>query len=289
MLKNLERCAVKQSPINDKLIGYIDFIQENLWRDAGIESQHQLERCIQLFTANRTKHQGYLDIAKRLIYMATEVNSPEKRQIQVDYLFELAHSSWMEGLIAEFGDEGVNNIINGFPRSLIKMFDNNPQEYVGKLWYLGCSYKKFRMLQTVMAMRIAMIDKDKNFTDDIDNVLIGGKKTFDLLSAVVKKYYKGLKKNLALIYCVMRDKGLLVNENNYRGFVELLVARNLLPSMNKNEIRTFAYSFGQYMRDKTDHGKVRKGFYGNYMEWENDNEKEFYEVVATYFTKQHQK
>jgi len=98
------------------------------------------------------------------------------------------------------------------------------------------------------------------------------------------KYYHDSKKNFALIYRVLIDKGLLVNENNYRGFVELLVSWNILPWMTKQEIRTFAYSFGQYMRDKKDHGKTRRGFSSNYMEWENDNVKEFCEEVAAHFT-----
>jgi len=289
MLTNLERCATNVSPVNEKLMGYINCIQENMWRDAGIESQHQLERCIQLFTANRNKQEGYMDIANRLAYIATEVNSPEKRQIQVDHLFELAHNNQVKGLIKELGEEKVWSIIDGFPKFLLKLFENNPQEYVGKIWYIGCSYEKFRMLQTVMAMRIAMMDGDKNSTDDIDKVLIGGKGTLDTLAVVIEKYYRGSKKNLALIYCVLQNKGLLVDEKNYRGFVELLVVRNILPSMTRKEIRTLAFSFGQYMRDRKDHGKVRNGFACNYLEWEDGKEKTFCELIATYFNKQCQK
>jgi len=285
MLKNLERCAVKQSPVNDKMIGYIDFIQENLWRDAGVESQYKLEKCIQLFTANRYLHEGYIDIAKRLAYIATEVNSPEKRQVQVEYLYKLAHEDRTKELIEELGEDKVNSIIGAFPKFLVKMFNCNPQEYVGKLWYLGCSYKKFRQLQTVMAMRIAMMNETKRLAIEIDNVLKGGEMTFDNLCRAIENCYHGSIKNLALIYCVLRSKDLLVNDRNIKQFIELLVCRNVLPWMTKKDINYIAHSISQYMRDRMDHNKLRRGFGGCYHDWDEDRkEKHFCKRIASFFS-----
>jgi len=286
MLTNLERCAVRISPVNEKLMGYINYIQDNLWRDAGIESQHQLERCIQLFTANRNKQEGYMDIANRLASIATEANSPEKRQIQVDHLFELAHNNQVKGLIKELGEEKVKDIINGFPKFLLKLFENNPQEYVGKIWYIGCSYEKFRMLQTVMAMRIAMMDEGKYPDINADEVLMGEEKSLDCLSDVIEKYYNGSKKNLALIYCVLRDLKLLVDKDNYRKFFELLISRNILPWMTKKEFNNLVHSVSQYMKDRIDHGKRKEGFGEPYCNWENREERLICEEIAAYFIKE---
>jgi len=176
-LNSLQVLAESLSPVDDKMNGYINFIKKNLWRDAGIDSQIQMETIIRLFADKSNEIKGYREIARRLLVIVNDVTEARQRQQQVDYLFEMAHSNHARSLIAELGKEKIDSIIDELPKSLVKMFDNNPQEYVGRLWYLGCNYKKFRMLQTVMAMKIAIMSEDWKTTIDVDKILVGGERT----------------------------------------------------------------------------------------------------------------
>jgi len=134
-----------------------------------------------------------------------------------------------------------------------------------------------------------MINEGKYPAIDIDGVLVGGKKTLDCLSAVIKKYYNDSKKDLALIYCVLRDLKLLVDKDNYRNFFELLICRNILPWMTKKEFNNLVHSVSQYMRDRMDHGKFKEGFGDPYYDWGDREERLICEEIEAYFSKEMKK
>lgn len=86
VLNNLQMCVEQQEPCDETMETYLDFVSDNLWRDAGVETQCQMEEIVRLLTANSDVVKEYEEVAKKLLFIMTDVNSPEMRQRQVDYL-----------------------------------------------------------------------------------------------------------------------------------------------------------------------------------------------------------
>ncbi|MCQ2330033.1 MAG: hypothetical protein MJZ93_05715 [Paludibacteraceae bacterium] len=288
VINNLQMCAEQQEPYDENMESYLEFIADNLWRDAGVNTQCQLDEIVHLLTANSDVVKGYDKAAKRLLFIKADVNSPAKRQRQVDNLYELAKSSQMKKLIGSLGDKAMK-VIDEIPVSLVQLFDSDPQEYVGRLWYLRCSYRQLRQLQTLMAMRIAMTRLNDKPVIEFDEILIGGEETFNNLGKAMESHYMNSTKNLALIYCVLRDNGLLVCDRKYHLFVQFLVERGLLPWINEKRIKGLSDSMSQYMRDRKDHNKIRRGFSEDYHEWEEGKERLFCEEVSMFFVNTYSK
>jgi len=282
VMNNLQMHIEQQMPCNNEMTQYLDFIEKNLWRDAGVETHCQLDTITHLLTANSDVVKGYVEAVNRLRFIRSNVNSPESRQHQVDYLYELSQGREIHDIIHHIGLEAANKAIDKLPKQLVRMFDRDPQEYAGHLWYMPWSYKQLRKMQTLTVMRIALKTMNDRSTVEPDDILIGGVKVLDNLALAVNNHYQKSNKNLALIYCVLRDNNLLVDEKNYRGFVELLVYKNIIPWMNENKIKDLAYSISQYMRDRKDHNKIRKGFNTAYAYWEECKEKQFCQCVETF-------
>lgn len=281
MLNNLQMCVEQQEEWDETMTQYLDFIEANLWRDAGVESQRQLDTIEHLLTANSDVIKGYKEAAQRVVFIMTDVNSPESRQKLVDYMNMQARSEEVACMISN--SEEACKKVNKLPYSLRRLFDRNPQEYVGRLRYLRFPYRKIRQLQTLMVMRIALDNRNEYDSCNSCNVLIEQEGIMDNLTIAINRFFNDSPKNLALIFCVLRDLGLLVNPNDYKGFVNMLNNKGILHWMTEKEMRNLACSLSQYMRDRKDHNKLREGFSRDFRSWEDNKERALCEKIASIF------
>lgn len=282
MLNNLQMSLEQQEEWNDNMTQYMDFIEQNFWRDVSRESQHQLVVIEQLLTANSDVMLKYKEAAQRVAYILTDVNSPEARQRLVDLMKEQAKSKQVAFMIKDTDD--ANKKVNKIPYTLRRLYDNNPQEYVGRLRYMRCPYSQIRQLQTLMVMRIALCSKNEYMVDDTYNILVEKEGMLDKLTIAINRYFNESPKNMALIYCVLRDLNLLVNAGDYIGFVNMLNNKGVLRWMKDKEVRSLANSMGQYMRNRKDHNKLREGYGSDHRTWDDDSkEKMLCDKIAELF------
>lgn len=282
MLDNLQMCVEQQRQWDETMSRYFDFIVKNLWLDASVETQQQLDTIEQLLTANSDIVEGYRNVAAKLQFVIVDANSPESRKRQVKHLQKLSQSKEMKQLINDLGDRAME-VAEKIPNALKKLFDSDPQEYVGRLRYLRCPYWQLHQLETLMAMRIALKSRDKHALVEFGDVINSDRITMKTLSAVIADCYQDSTKNLALIYCTLRDNNLLVNDRKYHLFVVFLVSNELIPWMNEKQIKSLSDSISQYMRSRKDHDKIREGYGKRYMDWNESKEKSLCEQIARYF------
>lgn len=282
MLNNLQMSLEQQEEWNDNMTQYLDFIEQNFWRDVSRESQHQLVVIEQLLTANCDVMLKYKEAAQRVAYILTDVNSPEARQRLVDLMKEQAKSKQVAFMIKDADD--ANKKVNKIPYTLRRLYDNNPQEYVGRLRYMRYPYSQIRQLQTLMVIRIALCSKNEYMVDDTYNILVENEGILDKLTIAINRYFNESPKNMALIYCVLRDLNLLVNAGDYIGFVNMLNNKGVLRWMKDKEVRSLANSMGQYMRNRKDHNKLREGYGSDHRTWDDDSkEKMLCDKIAELF------
>lgn len=282
MLNNLQMSLEQQEEWNDNMTQYLDFIEQNFWRDVSRESQHQLVVIEQLLTANCDVMLKYKEAAQRVAYILTDVNSPEARQRLVDLMKEQAKSKQVAFMIKDADD--ANKKVNKIPYTLRRLYDNNPQEYVGRLRYMRYPYSQIRQLQTLMVIRIALCSKNEYMVDDTYNILVENEGILDKLTIAINRYFNESPKNMALIYCVLRDLNLLVNAGDYIGFVNMLNNKGVLRWMKDKEVRSLANSMGQYMRNRKDHNKLREGYGSDHRTWDDDSkEKMLCDKIAVLF------
>lgn len=282
MLNNLQMSLEQQEEWNDNMTQYMDFIEQNFWRDVSRESQHQLVVIEQLLTANCDVMLKYKEAAQRVAYILTDVNSPEARQRLVDLMKEQAKSKQVAFMIKDADD--ANKKVNKIPYTLRRLYDNNPQEYVGRLRYMRYPYSQIRQLQTLMVIRIALCSKNEYMVDDTYNILVENEGILDKLTIAINRYFNESPKNMALIYCVLRDLNLLVNAGDYIGFVNMLNNKGVLRWMKDKEVRSLANSMGQYMRNRKDHNKLREGYGSDHRTWDDDSkEKMLCDKIAVLF------
>lgn len=280
MLNNLQVRVNRGDAWDDRMERCRRFVCDNIWRDISGETERQLTEIIGRMEDCASSVEGYADALVMLRFTYKHIGSDECVRRQVANLVCQSHSAEVRDLIRYMGDSAEENV-RSLPDFLVKAYDRDPAEYIGKVRYLRLPYMKLRQLQTLMAVRIALRQRKDGCAVCVSDVLTVD--VSDKLATVVRLYYNNSPKNLALIYCVLRDRQLLVNQSDYMKFVEWLAERNLLGWMSGDRMRKLAYSIGQYMRGRTDHNKLREAFKPDFTQWSDGKEKALCLQIASLF------
>lgn len=100
---------------------------------------------------------------------------------------------------------------------------------------------------------------------------------------MIRCYYNDAPKNLALMYCVLRDYCILTHEFEPRTFISSLIDWNMLEPMDDKTLKTKSDGMASYLYDRTIDGKTRSGLTTDFKSWTNEKDKQKCEKIASVF------
>ncbi len=159
MLSNLEMTTEAQEPWDEDMEQWLEYIDQNLWRDISFEASSQVEHIMALLTSSTASHPEYGKKADRLQLLIDRMGSPETRRLQIAHIMLKAASKDMDWLLLRYGGKAQETIAQ-LPPMLPGLFRTDGERLIGRLWYLHCPRKQIRALKTLLAMT-ARIEGDK--------------------------------------------------------------------------------------------------------------------------------
>lgn len=163
MLSNLEMVLECQEPWDEDIEEWLQYVEENLWRDISLETTEKVRHILEMLTTNDNK--DYAHAGARLQYTIDYMGSPEVRQKQARQIIEKSKSAEMGILLQKYGDR-AKDAIRQLPEELVTLFMNDGETFMGRLWYLHCPFKQVRAITTLLSMMIRLKDDNGEKASD---------------------------------------------------------------------------------------------------------------------------
>lgn len=160
LLCNLETTVEQQEPWDDDMEQWLEYTEQNLWRDISCETSMQIDRILGLLTDGSKAHPEYEQKAGRLQVAIDAMGSPEVRMQQALQILQKAKSKEMDLLLAHYGDR-AEDCLRQQPGQMADLFLKDGELFMGRLWYMHCTYQQTKAVKTLLAMMMRLMEKDK--------------------------------------------------------------------------------------------------------------------------------
>ncbi len=157
MLSCLEDTLATRDPWDDDMEQWLQYVEQNLWRDISQETSLRTSRILTLLT--EADRPDYYPQANRLQMTIDRMGSPEWRLRQANQIIEQAQSKQMTSLLLHYGDKARESI-QKLPEPLLTLFLDDGERFMGRLWYLHCPHQQIRALKTLLAMMVRLHAQD---------------------------------------------------------------------------------------------------------------------------------
>lgn len=159
MISNLEMTLEENEPWDDDMEQWLEYIEQNLWRDISRETSARVLHIQQLLDDGAEAQQDYRQKKPRLQRTIDAMGSPEVRQMQAMQIMEKANSKEMDLLLLSYGDKAMESI-KKLPELLTQLFLKDGEAFMAKLWYLHRPYKQVQAVKTLLAMMVRLNSLD---------------------------------------------------------------------------------------------------------------------------------
>ena len=156
MLCNLEMVIEAQEPWEEDMEEWLQYVEQNLWRDISLETSELVKRILTLLTA--CDDAAYRSAAGRVQLAIDAMGSPEVRRLQAQQIIDKAHSVSMDLLLLHYA-ESAKNEIRKLPAELLSLFLKDGEVFMGRMWYLHRPYKQVQAIKTLLAMMVRLKDE----------------------------------------------------------------------------------------------------------------------------------
>lgn len=157
MLDCLEMVIDQQEPWDAEMEEWLEYVEQNLWRDISCETSTQLKRILALLSAGSDP--TYRKVSSRLQLTIDSMGSPEVRRLQAQQILVKAHSSSMDLLLLHYA-ESAKDAIRKLPAELLSLFMKDGEVFMGRMWYLHLPTRQVQAIQTLLAMMVRLKDDD---------------------------------------------------------------------------------------------------------------------------------
>lgn len=155
MLCNLEIVIEGQEPWDEDMEQWLQYAEQNLWRDISLETSELVKHILTLLTASDNTQ--YRTAASRLQFAIDFMGSPEVRRLQAQQIIDKAKSKNMDLLLLHYA-ESAKNEIRKLPEELLTLFLKDGEVFMGRMWYLHRPYKQVQAIKTLLAMMVRLKD-----------------------------------------------------------------------------------------------------------------------------------
>ena len=155
MLCNLEMVIEGQEPWDEDMEEWLEYAEQNLWRDISFETSELLKHILTLLTA--CDDAAYRTAASRLQFTIDFMGSPEVRRLQAQQIIDKAHAGSMDTLLLHYA-ESAKKEIRKLPEELLTLFLKDGEVFMGRMWYLHRPYKQMQAIKTLLAMMVRLKD-----------------------------------------------------------------------------------------------------------------------------------
>lgn len=157
MLCNLEMLTEEQVPWDEDMEEWLEYTEQNLWRDISLETSELVKRILTLLTA--IDDDAYRTAASRLQLATDCMGSPEVRRLQAQQIIDKAHTQSMDMILLHYA-ESSKDAIRKLPEELLTLFLKDGELFMGRMWYLHRPYKQVQTIKTLLAMMVRLRDDD---------------------------------------------------------------------------------------------------------------------------------
>ena len=241
MLDNLKMVLECEEPWDEDMEEWLKYVEENMWRDISKECSEKVSEILTLLSSGGAHCLEYSEKASRLQYSIDYMASPEVRRFQAQKIIERAHSRDMDLLLLHYGERAKEMILQ-FPLELKKLFLQDGEVFMGRIWYLHCPYRQVSAILTILSMIVRIQDNEGECaSDNIPRKWLMEWGNRDLENAIavdrILKTYELEKQNplLAKQLQEMQDKNCEKKNFFAEGSVTLQAGSTLLGDVNINK------------------------------------------------------
>ena len=241
MLDNLKMVLEWEEPWDQDMEEWLQYVEENMWRDISKECSEKVSEILTLLSSGGARCLQYSEKASRLQYSIDYMASAEVRRFQAQQIIERAHSRDMDLLLLYYGERAKEKILQ-FPLELKKLFLQDGEVFMGRIWYLHCPYRQVSAILTILSMIVRIQDNEGECaSDNIPRKWLMEWGNRDLENAIVVdrilKTYELEKQNplLAKQLQEMQDKNCEKKNFFAEGSVTLQAGSTLLGDVNMNK------------------------------------------------------
>lgn len=241
MLDNLKMVLECEEPWDEDMEEWLKYVEENMWRDISKENSEKISEILALLSSGCEHLPEYKEKASRLQYSIDYMASPEVRRFQAQQIIERAHSRDMDLLLLYYGERAKEKILQ-FPLELKKLFLQDGEVFMGRIWYLHCPYRQVSAILTILSMIVRIQDNEGECaSDNIPRKWLMEWGNRDLENAIavdrILKTYELEKQNplLAKQLQEMQDKNCEKKNFFAEGSVTLQAGSTLLGDVNINK------------------------------------------------------
>lgn len=155
LLSNLEMTVESLDPWDDDMEQWLEYIEQNLWRDISLETSLQMSHVLDLLTHGCQVHPEYKQKVDRLQMTVDVMGSPEVRKLQAMQILQKADSKEMDLLLLHYGDKAKVNM-QKLPEAWMRLFLEDGECFMARLWYLHRPYKQIQALKTLLALMVRL-------------------------------------------------------------------------------------------------------------------------------------
>lgn len=165
MLDNLKMVLECEEPWDEDMEEWLKYVEENMWRDISKENSEKISEILALLSSGCEHLPEYKEKASRLQYSIDYMASPEVRRFQAQQIIERAHSRDMDLLLLYYGERAKEKILQ-FPLELKKLFLQDGEVFMGRIWYLHCPYRQVSAILTILSMLVRIQDNEGEYASD---------------------------------------------------------------------------------------------------------------------------
>ncbi len=156
LICNLETTLEGQEPWDDDMEMWLEYVEQNLWRDISQETYFQITRLLDLAKDGGKARPEYGQKADRLKMAIDAMGSPKARLAQAAQVVQKAKSKDMDILLLRYGDT-AKEIIQKLPKTLAALFLKDGELFMAKLWYLHRPHRQIQAVKTLLAMQVRLL------------------------------------------------------------------------------------------------------------------------------------
>jgi len=155
MLCTLEMTLENQEPWEEDMEQWLEYIEQNLWRDISLECYQQITRILGLLAEGSKVNAEYVQKTAHLQIALDTMGCPEIRKLQAMQIQQMADSKEMSMLLLHYGDKVAENL-GKLPEPLSRLFMEDSEKLMAKLWYLHRPRKQTQAIKTLLALMVRL-------------------------------------------------------------------------------------------------------------------------------------
>ncbi|MBQ0165047.1 MAG: hypothetical protein KBS75_07600 [Bacteroidales bacterium] len=163
MLCNLEMLTEEQVPWDEDMEEWLEYTEQNLWRDISLETSELVKRILTLLTA--IDDDAYRTAASRLQLATDCMGSPEVRRLQAQQIIDKAHTQSMDMILLHYA-ESSKDAIRKLPEELLTLFLKDGEILMGRLWYMRQRHEVIRGVLTLLALNVLLREEAREISYD---------------------------------------------------------------------------------------------------------------------------